>query len=266
MNRSTRLVFAIAVAVCLGGDGVSCRAADKSSPPRDWRDPLFYRDLLRRGAAEVWPREFVEMLSAVASGSQMGPGEGWFHDGQTRYGWKWLAGRYDADRDGKVTRKEFPGPAALFDRLDRDRDGVLTAADFDWSERSPLVRRGMPAQMWFRMIDRDSNGRISRAEWEALYQRMAGAKGYVTPEDLRDAFPLAPPPRPPGPPPRNEGPSMATLVKGLLDGELGSPFEGPRVGQRAYNFTLRTHDGKRRIALADFRGKKPVVLVFGSFT
>lgn len=275
MNRSAsffprtaaRLVFALAVVVPLTGGEPSCRGAGKSSPSaRSWRDPLFYRDVVRRGAAEVYPREFVQMLTAVLTGSQMGPGEGWFHPGQTRYGWKWLAARYDADRDGKVTRKEFPGPAAFFDRLDRNHDGVLTTADFDWSVRSDLARQGRPAQMWFRMIDRDSNGRISRAEWDALFARMAGAKGYVTPDDLRDAFPLAPPPRPPGPPPRNEGPPMGTLIQGLFDGELGSPFEGPRVGQRAYNFRLKTHDGKRWISLADYRGKKPVVLIFGSFT
>jgi peroxiredoxin len=41
---------------------------------------------------------------------------------------------------------------------------------------------------------------------------------------------------------------------------------GPRIGQRAPDFVLRTHDGKQRIALTDYLGKKPVVLVFGSFT
>ncbi len=55
------------------------------------------------------------------------------------------------------------------------------------------------------------------------------------------------------------------LFQGLLDGDIGSPFEGPGIGQKAPDFRLKTHDGKREIGLADLRGK-PTVLVFGSFT
>lgn len=40
----------------------------------------------------------------------------------------------------------------------------------------------------------------------------------------------------------------------------------PKVGQRAPEFSLLTGDGKRTIRLADYRGKKPVVLLFGSLT
>ncbi len=36
---------------------------------------------------------------------------------------------YDLDRDGKVTREEFTGPARIFEREDRNRDGVVDAAD-----------------------------------------------------------------------------------------------------------------------------------------
>lgn len=37
--------------------------------------------------------------------------------------------RYDIDRDGKVTREEWGGSEAVFDRLDANRDGVITDAD-----------------------------------------------------------------------------------------------------------------------------------------
>lgn len=40
----------------------------------------------------------------------------------------------------------------------------------------------------------------------------------------------------------------------------------PRVGEMAPDFTLKTADGKRSVTLSSFRGKRPVVLVFGSFT
>lgn len=37
--------------------------------------------------------------------------------------------RYDLNDDRKVTRKEFPGPAAVFSRLDRNGDGVVSKSD-----------------------------------------------------------------------------------------------------------------------------------------
>jgi len=37
-------------------------------------------------------------------------------------------------------------------------------------------------------------------------------------------------------------------------------------GDMAPDFTLKSPDGKRTITLSDFRGKKPVALVFGSYT
>jgi hypothetical protein len=39
-----------------------------------------------------------------------------------------------------------------------------------------------------------------------------------------------------------------------------------RVGDTAPDFKLKTKDGDRDVQLASFRGKKPVVLVFGSYT
>jgi hypothetical protein len=157
--------------------------------------------------------ESVAMLDAMFTG-KMGMHQGWFHPGQSRLGWKWLAERMDADRNGQITRAEFRGPAAFFDRLDRDQDGVLTAADFDWFSK--------PAK-----------------------EKPAGEKKEA-----------------------KEGgrPSLEILLAGLASGEIGSPYEGPRVGQRAPLFTLPTHDGKRTVALADYLGAKPVVLIFGSFT
>src|SRR5688572_28612089 len=104
------------------------------------------------------------MLWAIARGSDMGPGDGWFGPAQSRYGWSWLAERFDADKNGEVSRQEFPKGEDLFERLDRSRDGVLKAEDFDWSERSPLARKSMIPGQWFRMFDANSNGRLSPEE------------------------------------------------------------------------------------------------------
>jgi peroxiredoxin len=40
----------------------------------------------------------------------------------------------------------------------------------------------------------------------------------------------------------------------------------PKVGDLAPDFELRDIKGENTIRLSDFQGKKPVVLVFGSYT
>jgi len=269
-----KFTTSLATVVTLAFTGLPPLAPTPSSraitPPTEERQPWYGKwidsDLLRQQLGDFRSPEIVEMLTAVLGGSEMGPGEGWFHDGQSRYGWKWLASRHHVDPGGGViTREEFHGPPELFNRLDRDRDGKLTSSDFDWSERSAYAKAGRPSSSWFRSIDTNSNGRISRQEWQEFFAKAAHGKDYLTPDDLREAFPTTPP-RPSTPPPKKDGPSPLTLLLGLLTGELGSMFEGPSVGQRAPDFALRTQDGKRQIRLSQYRGKKPVVLIFGSFT
>ncbi len=40
----------------------------------------------------------------------------------------------------------------------------------------------------------------------------------------------------------------------------------PKVGQQAPTFKLKSLDGKQSFDLAEFKGSKPVVLFFGSYT
>jgi hypothetical protein len=40
----------------------------------------------------------------------------------------------------------------------------------------------------------------------------------------------------------------------------------PKVGGQAPDFTLNSSCGTETVTLSDFRGEKPVVLIFGSFT
>ena len=210
--------------------------------------------------------EFYAMLQAVLNGSMMGPGDGWFGPSEARYDWAWLAARHGLPRTGALPRAKFAGPTGLFDALDRDRDGVLRAEDFDWSDSSPYLRQLGQARQWVGRGDRDGDGKLSIAEWANLFDRAAGGKDQLSPEDVRALlFPPAPP-RLSGPPPPGMMPSQRTLLLGLLSGEIGSWHRGPAVGDAAPDFSLSTQDGKTTVTLADYRGKKPVVLVFGSFT
>ena len=40
----------------------------------------------------------------------------------------------------------------------------------------------------------------------------------------------------------------------------------PKIGDTAPTFTLQAHDGKSETSLAAFKGEKPVILFFGSYT
>lgn len=53
-------------------------------------------------------------------------------------------------------------------------------------------------------------------------------------------------------------------AKMASQGELNR--KAPRAGALAPNFTLTDSSGSETVTLSDFRGQKPVALVFGSFT
>ena len=40
----------------------------------------------------------------------------------------------------------------------------------------------------------------------------------------------------------------------------------PKVGEMATDFSLQDTSGTHAVTLSDFKGKKPVALIFGSFT
>ena len=42
--------------------------------------------------------------------------------------------------------------------------------------------------------------------------------------------------------------------------------KAPKAGDLAPDFTLLDSTGEKQVTLSDFRGRRPVVLVFGSFT
>jgi hypothetical protein len=159
-------------------------------------------------------REATDRLLTILTGEKVN--NSWFRPAQSRYSAAWFLERFDADGDGAVSRDEFPGPKAWFDRLDRDEDGRITAADLDWTKAAGPMKR-------------------------------PGGKGK---EKVKV----------------NKEEERAKQLKAFLDGDVGSWLEGPGLSAKAPDFALPTVDGKRTLRLSDSFGKKPVVLVFGSFT
>jgi hypothetical protein len=231
-------------------------AAPPAQSPVPWWVPPAHRDA-----------EFTRMLFAVLNQPIMaiGPGAGWFGPAESRYSWAWVADRHGVKPSAGVPEDKFKGASELFAALDRDRNGVLRADDFDWSDDAPFVRQLSEAGRWLGRADRNGDRKLSKDEWDALFKRAAAGKDHLTPDDVRALLYPPAPPRPSGAPP-GMMPSKATLLTGLVTGEIGSSRPGPKVGEMAPDFTLKTPDGKQTISLAEFRRRKPVVLIFGSFT
>lgn len=75
--------------------------------------------------------------------------------------WTYLAAKYDADQDGRVSPDEYDRDGGQFERLDRNRDGELTAEDYasrgGRGGMDPAMMRGMLTQRlmgrYFQMDD-----------------------------------------------------------------------------------------------------------------
>jgi len=206
--------------------------------------------------------EAIKMLVAILRGSQMGPREGWFGPAASRYGWQWLAIREGWDPAVEMLKRdEFSGTDAQFRPLDRDRDGQITPSDLDWSDKNPWVQQASLVTRLFRRMNARGDGRLTQADLAALFERAAGGKDHLTVGDLRDALLAGM-----GGGSAADEPSREVLVRGLLEGEVGSRHEGPALNEPAPDFTLATADGQTTFQLSKLVGDKPVVLVFGNFT
>jgi len=252
--------------------GSSVVFADDAKPRLQFRAPAFdemakrFVGRIGRNLQAVWPDppESVAMLADILQGSQLGPGEGWFKKAvaQTRFDWMATSQRLDRNRDGRVSREEFPGFDDDFARLDRNHDDVLDKADFDFSAHALSPS---PGAMIFYMIDRDGNGKLTHEELDRFFAAAdADGAGFLSLGDLQQA--LSMPGQRKGSSSGSEGPNIFTLLKGLARQEIGSLQPGPRLGEVAPDFTLKTADGKQEITLSKLIGPRPVVLVFGNFT
>ncbi|QDV36613.1 deiodinase family protein [Tautonia plasticadhaerens] len=244
--------------------------SDLSSRLGDWID----------GRMESTPSgerpEWLLMFADILQGRQLDAADGWFSrpTGGTRYGWDWTRERFDGDGDGVVAAREWTGPAEDFGLVDADGDRVLTGADFEWPEHALA---GGPGVALYYLADADANGKVTRAEFLQLFDRLdGGGIGFLSRDELKGAFDpgtmnrlmMAGGIKGGGPPPNPNGPSKSTLVRGLFSQEIGSLWPGPGVDEPAPDFTLPSVDGDRDVTLSSYQERtgKPVVLIFGNFT
>lgn len=199
------------------------------------------------------------MYDDIVGGGPLGPDSGWFPmaAAKTRFDWTAVKARFDRDGDDAISQEEFAGTPQDFDHLDRDGDGRITEADLTWTGSAQTLDGGLTL---FRMADRDVDGKITPVEWSDLFARLdRDGQGFLTIDDLRSAFAKSSGGS-------GEGPSTETLLRGLLNQEVGSLQPGPALNEPAPDFTLKTVDGPRTVTLAEEIGPRPIVLMFGTFT
>ncbi len=106
--------------------------------------------------------------------------------------WERLRGD-DANKDGRISRQEFRGPALMFDRMDANGDGFVVAAEARVMRRSlpgqrpgDAARAGMPGLP--QRVDQNGDGQISRAEWDRFFEETdKNGDEIVEPEEWRAA-------------------------------------------------------------------------------
>ena len=99
----------------------------------------------------------------------------------------------DKDDDGKVSKEEFQGPAARFDRLDADKDGFITrreAAAVRARGTAGAPASGRPRRLMglatarFEELDADKDGKVSKEEYKGpafLFNGLDADKdGFIT--------------------------------------------------------------------------------------
>jgi len=138
----------------------------------------------------------------------------------------------DKDRDGKVSRDEFTGPPANFDRLDANKDGFITRNELPGAAAAGV---GAPDRAMLRerlqAMDKDGDGKVSKDEFTgepALFDRLDTNKdGVISREDNPDAAPG----RPPGGNPATGGAARAERLRAMdknHDGKISKDeFTGP---------------------------------------
>jgi Ca2+-binding EF-hand superfamily protein len=170
--------------------------------------------------------------------------------------------KLDKNKDGYLDASELPERLkGRLQRVDQNNDGKVSAEEYKrvaarLGNQAPAQRGQAPAEgALFRLLDADKDGKLSREELEKslkLFDKLDKNKdGMLDQEELKAA-----PQKKPGRPGEVITPAAkAERHKDAL-----------KTGDLAPDFTLPDLKGTRELTLSSYRGQKPVVLIFASYT
>ncbi len=177
---------------------------------------------------------------------------------KARSTWEYLADKYDADEDGKITPEEYGRDETHFKRLDVDSDGVIAKAEIEERDRASRDSRGGRG-------GGRSGGRGGRGGRGEGGRR--GPRGEGEERLDRGVAPLE----------GSEAPDFELLVlaeKKSPKEEGGEKDANAKEGQDVKEQDASKGEGEakeeekeKKLKLSSFKEKeRPVALVFGSYT
>ena len=140
--------------------------------------------------------------------------------------WEYLSSRYDTNGDGKIDKKEYTRGSTQFDRLDKDKNGFIDADDTAQAGGRGGERGGR----------RGGGGGAGRGG-RGGSQQSAPTEGSRAPGfELETLYP----------------------AKEIESEKKGDAKESKKEAEKEPKF--------KSVSLKSFEGKKPVALIFGSYT
>ena len=142
--------------------------------------------------------------------------------------WEFLSGRYDANGDGKIAKAEYTRGADQFARLDKDNSGFI-----DESDCKQASDRGA----------RGGGGRGARGGERGARPAAAPTEGSATPDfELETLYPAK---------------EAEASDKPAVDSKKARDDAARQANEPVAYETVK---------LSSLKGKKPVALIFGSYT
>ena len=187
------------------------------------------------------------------------PKTGEVEEPKARSTWEYLADKYDADEDGKITPEEYGRDETHFKRLDVDSDGVIAKAEIEERDRASRDSRGG------RGGGRSGGARGGRGGRGEGGRRGPRGEGEERPN--RGVAPLE----------GSEAPDFELLV---LSEKKSAKEEGEEKDTEAKEAEevkeqdaskgegeAKEEEKEKKLKLSSFKEKeRPVALIFGSYT